>query len=728
MNSVMHYSKHLSLLFTIILCSTTLLFPTALLAETITDSLCTTPPYQPKPDLRKSDDQQIHIQSDTVSLTENKTSLFSGNVEIIQSNQQLNADQVEYQQDKNYLRAEGHVEVYTPLLKMTGSKGEFYIDKNQGVIHDSEYVTTQRGRGAATEINIQSEDVVVLHNARYTTCDPGKTDWQLSADEIKLDNSKHQGYAEDMVLKFKGVPFLYFPYLRFPVSEERLSGFLFPSLGNSDQHGSELLLPYYWNIAPDLDATITPWFMSKRGVMLQNEIRYLNKKSSGQLELDYLDKDKEFNDKERTRAQWKHQGNPAAGWSTSVDVNYVADNQHFIDFSTDLENSSTTHLNRQGSIAYNAKDWYFNGNLQSYQTLSGTAPYRRLPQLKLATRDFADDEQFNFQFESELVRFDHPDNKVIGDRMDLTATISYPIRTAATHFIPKLRLRHTQYQLEQTTAGQEENPDRNIPIFSIDSGVVFERDTQFFGSASTQTLEPQLYYLYIPYRDQSALPVFDTSLYGFNINNTFVEDRFIGADRVGDANQLTAALATRFYHNDSGAEVFAARIGQVFYYADREVSLPSGSIETRPKSNIIAEIIARPTSYWYLGTDAEWDIEKDETANSNVRLSYAPGSDLHIQGIYRFEREILKTAELGFRWRLNPRWQLTARRIDDLLAERTQEEQIALRYDSCCWGLTLQLEDRYLTDLLQRDKAISLQLELKGLSSVGQRRAITGFE
>lgn len=728
MNNVTRYSQNLSLLVKVTLFSASLALPVISNAENTPPSLCSSSPYQPQPGSEQTRGEAIQIESDKVSLTENNTSLFSGNVDISKGNQKLTADKVEYQQDKNYLRAEGHIELFTPYFKMNGSTAEFNVKNDQGTIQDAEYATTQRGRGGAKQINIQSENVVVLTDARYTTCDPDKIDWQMSADEIKLDNSKRQGYAKDVVLEFKGVPFFYFPYMRFPVGEERLSGFLFPSFGNSDQHGSELLAPYYWNIAPDLDATITPWVMSKRGIMLQNEVRYLNQKSAGQLDLDYLDKDKEFNDEERKHARWQHNGSPAAGWSTSVDYNYVSDEQYFIDFSSDLDNASTSQLNRSGSIAYNAKDWYFKGNLQSYQTLSGVTPYRRLPQLTLASRDFEDDGQFNFQVESELVRFDHPDDKVMGNRFDLSASVSYPVRTAATHFIPRLRLRHTQYQLEQTAIGADDSPARSLPIFSIDSGVVFERNTLFSGNAYTQTLEPQLYYLYIPYRDQSSLPVFDTSRYDFNINNPFVEDRFIGNDRVGDANQLTAALATRFYHDESGAEVFSARIGQVFYYADREVTLPGGNIETRSKSNIIAELVARPTSHWYLGTDMEWDIEADEIYQGNARLGYEAGTDLQLLGTYRFERDLLKTAELGFRWRFNPRWQLTARRIDDLLAERTQEEQLALRYDSCCWGLTLQVENRFLTDQLERDKGIYLQLELKGLSSIGRRRAINGLE
>jgi LPS-assembly protein len=728
MLNVTHYSRYSAQLFITGMCCLALWLPSQARAEQQVESLCTTPPYQARPGLGATDDERINIEADKVTLTEDNTSLFSGNVDIRQRDQIINADTVEFKQNENFLRAEGDVNVFTRQLKLSGSKAEFNTQTRQGEIHDAEYATTQRGRGGASSIKLLSEDVLLMTRARYTTCDPDKIDWQMSAKEIKLDNSTRQGYADNVVLQFKGVPFFYFPYLRFPVGEERLSGFLFPSFGSSDQHGSELLLPYYWNIAPDLDATITPWLMSKRGILLRNEVRYLNQNSHGQLELDYLDKDKEFDEQERIRARWTHRGKPASGWSTAVDMNYVEDNQHLVDFSTDLENTSTTHLNRRGSVTYNASSWSFSGRLQSYQTLTGATPYRRLPQLKLASRDVEIDQQFNFYLDSELVRFDHPDEKIIGNRLDLTARVSYPLRSAATHFIPRLHLRHTQYQLEQTPVGQEQDPDRNIPIFSIDSGVVFERDTHFAGQAYTQTLEPQLFYLYVPYRDQSSLPVFDTSSYGFSINNPFVEDRFIGADRVGDANQLTAALATRFYHNDSGAEVFSARIGQVFYFADREVTLPGRSIETAPKSNIVAEIIARPTSHWYLGTDLEWDIEQDEMANGNARLSYEPGQNLHIQGTYRFEREVLKTAELGFRWRMTPKWQLIARRVDDLLAERVQEEQLALRYDSCCWGLTLQLEDRFRSELLERDQAIYLQLELKGLSSIGDRRAISGFE
>lgn len=704
-----------------------LVYPAHSQASDVENSLCTAPVYQPLTVSPEQKDNQTHIQADHVTLSKQNTSVFSGNVDIRRNDLFINAGRVEFQQDNNHLKATGSVEFRTPTIKVNASDAEFYIDNDQGIINNAQYETTQRSRGTADSIKLESENLVILTNSRYTTCDPDKTDWQLSADEIKLDNENHQGYADDVVLRFKGVPLFYLPYMRFPIGEERLSGFLFPNIGSSDSHGSELLVPYYWNIKPDMDATITPWIMSKRGTMFLSEWRYLNENSAGQLELDYLGDDKEFND-DRQRARWLHRGNPSEGWSTYVDYNYVADDQHVSDFSDELEDISTTHLNRRGYIRYNSPGWSFTGNLQSYQTLSGSEPYRRLPQLTLATTELEQERKFNFNFNSELVRFEHPDEMVVGNRLDLNASVSYPVRTAATHFIPRLSLRHTQYQLEQTSAGSEDNPQRNLPIFSIDSGIVFERNTQLFGNSLIQTLEPQLYYLYVPFKDQSDLPVFDTSLYDFNINNPFVEDRFIGVDRIGDANQLTAAIATRFINQKTGNELFSARIGQVFYFKDREVTLPGGEVETNSKSNIIAEIIARPTASWYLGADMEWDIETDETANANARLAYQPGDKLHIQGTYRFARDDLKTAELGFRWRLNPRWQITARKLDDLLLEQSLESQLALRYDSCCWGLTLQWDDRNLPNFSEREKSVRLQLELKGLSSIGNRRKITGFE
>lgn len=714
-------------LFTTLILVATSCFPLWSVANDEKSELCHSPVYQPRQLSPEQKDNQTHIQADHVSLSRDNVSVFSGNVDIRRNDQFITADRVEFQQNKNFLQAQGHVQFSTPQIKIEASKAEFSIDDNQSILENITFTTTQRALGGADSIKVTSEKLAVMTNARYTTCDPDKIDWLLSADEIKFDNEKHQGYADDVVLRFKGVPFFYLPYLRFPIGEERLSGFLFPNLGHSEQHGSELLMPYYWNIKPDMDATITPWVMSKRGTMLLSEWRYLNKNSVGQLELDYLGDDKEYND-DRQRARWIHKGQSSSGWSTSLDYNYVGDINHVEDFSDKLEDISLTHLNRQGTVNYNSPNWQFTANVQSYQTLSGEEPYRRLPQLSVATRDFEHNRKFNFHLQSELVRFDHPDDKVIGNRFDFNAAISYPVRTAATHFIPRLNLRHTQYQLDQTTAGEEQNPQRNLPMFSIDTGIVFERETQMFATPLVQTLEPQLYYLYVPFKDQSELPVFDTSIYDFNVNNVFVDDRFIGVDRIADANQLTAAIASRFFHARTGAEVFSARIGQVFYYADREVTLPGGSIETHSKSNIIAEIIARPNAHWYLGTDMEWDIEEDNTASANARLAYQPGDDLHIQGIYRFDRDDLKTAELGFRWRINPRWQVTARQLDDLLLEQSLETQLAVRYDSCCWGLTLQWDDRNLPDQEEREKSVLLQLELKGLSSIGNRRTITGFE
>ena len=689
-----------------------ILFPTHAFATE--EGLCK---LQPASIINKetfSTDGKTHLQSDTAEINEKNISRFKGNVVIQQKNKRIETELAEYEKTTEEVNATGNVRLIAPAIQIKSESAKFNLKSDQATLHKAEYQSlTSRAHGQATKIEVKSSNITELSDATYTTCDPGATDWLLSASTLTLDNNSHQGHASHVVIRFKDIPFFYFPYLRFPIGEDRLSGFLFPYFGYSAQHGDEIKIPYYWNIHPQLDATITPHYMSKRGTLLHTEFRYLTENNTGSLTAEYLNNDKKFNGN-RERLHWQHQSAPTSGWKTKAEYNFVADNNHLIDFGDDLNSTSITYLKRTGNITYNNPNWLLNITAEDHQILSGANPYKRLPQITLNSRYPVKQNAFNYSLQTEAVRFDHEDNKVIGERIHLKPVISYPLRSVAGFFEPKLSLQYTSYNLQQTTGKTQLS--RTVPTFSLNSGLFFDRDSHIFNNDYIHSLEPQLSYVYVPYEDQSALPVFDTSAYTFNVNQPFTEYRFNGIDRIGDDNRLTAALATRFINQVNGKEVFMARIGQIYYFADRKVQLPGASIDTSLSSHIITDVKFQPGN-WNLSSQVEWNSEFNEKIISSNQLGYHY-KKFNLNLAHRYTLNSLETRETKINWEINSRWQLNVENLYDIRNDHIVENLLGINYESCCWGLRLSSKERYISSS-QTDRGIYLELILKGLGGFG---------
>ena len=666
------------------------------------------------PDSAFSADGKTHLAADQVIVNEKNTSTFTGNVIIQQSNKRIESDQAEYEKQNEKINVKGNVRFTAEEIQINSESANFDLQSEQATLQKSAFQSlSSRARGSAEQIEIKNKSLIELNDATYTTCDPGNNGWLLSASNMTLNNENRQGAARHVVIRFKDVPFFYFPYLRFPLGEERLSGFLFPSFGHSNEHGNELKIPYYWNIHPQLDATLTPWYMSKRGTMLDAEFRYLSEKNNGILEVAYLDKDKLVNSS-RERIHWTHDSVQKPGWQFSADYNYVADNKHLTDFSDDLTSTSTTHLIRTGNLAYYQQNWLFSIKAEDYQVLSGSTPYKRLPQISLNSQYPEKNHALNYTIQSEVVRFDHTDNVVIGDRLHIKPSFTYPMRSTSGFIVPKLSLQYTSYNLKQTSG--EQKLTRTIPTLSLDSGLFFERDSQFFQQNYIQTLEPQLFYVYVPYQKQSALPLFDTSSYAFNLNQSFADYRFNGVDRIGDDNRLTAALATRFLKQNNGQEIFMARLGQVYYFSDRKVQITPAVTDDASRSNLIAELKTQPGKM-SLSTQIEWNPQQKHNELSSTQLGYH-GQKFNIDFAHRFQRNTLETREMNMNWELSSRWKIHASHLYDLKANHTVENLFGINYESCCWGLRLSTKERYLNSN-ETDRGVYLELVLKGLGGFG---------
>jgi LPS-assembly protein len=684
---------------------------------------------QPKPIPRETEDERVYISSDSATVDSESVTVFEGSVKAKQANRILEADIVRYDRISEDVDATGNIAFSTDEIRITGDAIHLNLEREQGTVDNAQYFTSSvNGRGIADKITLISKTEVELDQASFTTCPPEGEAWALRADTINLNNQTRQGTADNVLLEIAHMPVLYLPYIRFPIGDERMSGFLYPGFGTSNRHGTEVSLPYYWNIAPNMDATINPNYMSKRGVLLETEFRYLTENNQGVFEFTYLPDDKVFGD-DRDLIAWNHQGTPAAGWSTAVDYKRVSDTEYLDDFAPSLGTASVTHLNRTGRLDYNHEYFLFSSLVQNYQNISGTEPYQRLPQITLNSRFTNQDNQLNYDINSELVYFEHKDDsKITGQRLKLVPYLSYPFQTEAGFFVPKVSVHHLQYNLEDLASPtDDDSPSVTVPVTSIDMGIFLERDTEIAGKKLLHTLEPRLFYLYAPEKSQDNFPVFDTALTTFSQSLLFSENRFSGNDRIADANQLTTALTTRFYQQDNGAELFNATLGQIIYFQDRTVTLPGGQVQTSDRSSYLGSVYFAPNPRLKINGDIQWDPETRHTEFANSRISYQADQGKVINYDYRFTRNSIRSQGISFAWRINPRWQMIGGHQYDMQNDRRLENFLGFRYDSCCWAIRLighEKFDRLEGTELLYDDAIYLELELKGLSSLGARKEI----
>ncbi|RKZ34677.1 MAG: LPS-assembly protein LptD, partial [Gammaproteobacteria bacterium] len=467
----------------------------------------------------------VHLSADDADLREEGVSTLRGNVHVRSGTQQLQSDVARYDKDNERLEAEGNVRYWDQGLFVTGSRGQLALDSDEASAEDTSFMLLDlHGHGTAERVEISGSELIRATGATYSTCNPGDDAWLLSAESIKLDKVADVGTARNVTVKFKNVPIFYSPYLTFPLSDKRKTGFLTPSFRTGGEVGLEVRAPYYWNISPNQDATLVARGMTNRGAMMEGEYRYLTRRGGGEIGVEYLAHDTKRGD-DRGALSLRHRGSFAPGWNTDIAVDYVSDKEYFEELGTQLTISSIRFLDRRADLTYSGNRWWAQGRMQSYQTVDNTIlaadkPYERLPQVRFGTAFPKRNRRLHFGLGGEVVNFQR-DSSVTGTRVDLEPSVSFPIRTPGTFIIPQASLRHTQYSLDNTAAGVSDDPSRTLPILSVDSGMFFDREMRIGGNAYTQTLEPRAYYLLVPYDDQRTLPVFDTGEYSFNFAQLF---------------------------------------------------------------------------------------------------------------------------------------------------------------------------------------------------------------
>ncbi|MBL1320708.1 MAG: LPS assembly protein LptD [Methylophaga sp.] len=704
------------------------------------------------PYVENYDESEVDVKADDAQLVENGTSVFTGDVIVIRGGQELQADRATYNQISGDITAQGNIQIRDSEIILNAQQAEWALSNDEGKLVDADYrLRESHARGSAKTVYRQGIEKTILKNATYTTCNVGDNAWLLEASKVNLDHVNDVGVARNVKIRLAGVPVFYTPYLSFPLSDERKSGFLTPSFGNSDENGIDIQTPYYWNISPDKDATFTPRLMSERGLMIDTEFRYLYDRHKGKIDAGFLLNDQLKNDgdilnpyykEDRKHFSLQHVGYFSSRWNTNIDYNYVSDDNYLEDFGSNLSLASTTHLNRQFSVGYTEDNWSFTGRLQGYQTLTDVdKPYQRLPQLLF--RAYFPDQAMGLTYgiKAEYVDFDHADN-VAGQRIDIEPSISLPWSSAAAFITPRIALRHTRYDLtDNVTTGIDKTPTRTAPVVSLDSGLFFERAMSLGQGSYIQTLEPRAFYLYVPERVQKDIPVFDSSLRTFNMGQLFAYDRFSGSDRLGDANQLSIALTSRIINQQTGHESFRVSLGQIQYFHDRDVTIDNTAKESDSSSDMIAEIAASLAKEWTVRGEMQWDPRESRSNMSSVRLQYRGDSGGLLNFSHRYRRdnvtnlEGLEQVDISTRLPINKQWSIIGRWYRSLKESQTLETLVGIEYDSCCWATRLVVRD-YVNNALDDDRnlAIFFQIELKGLGNFGQKtdslleKSILGYD
>lgn len=752
------------------------------------------------------------------------TSILEKQVTVTRLGQQITANKAYLYRDPetgkiSAIDMMGNVHLYEPNTLIVGKKVHYNFDTHAKSLSDIYYrtailtgkaaldqisntetknrknnVTSLSAWGKAQALSSTLPNIYELFNSSFSTCPPIHPAWEVKASHIVLNKNTGRGYAKHARILLKDMPILYLPYISFSIDRQRKTGFLWPTIGESSgtrQWGPYFLAPFYWNIAPNYDFTFTPGILTKRGVQLNHNFRYLSEKSRGNLDFNIIPNDRLFNDLKKKALENPLSVNPASqpqnitdaeinrllnasstrsgffwrddtrfndNWSTHVDINYASDDYYLRNFGNNLNEITQNQLLQEADLFYKGPNWNFLGRLQSYQTLHPVdeSPvlnqYRRFPQL-LLSGDYPN-QKYGFEYfvNTEVTHFDilrNPGSTTtypIGNRMHLQPGISLPIYRPEFFMTPRFQLALTDYNLQQVNAmNAPRSKHRSIPIFDFASGLNFTRDIGLFGIGFRQTLEPQIYYTYIPYRNQSSIPLFDTTVNTLTYDQIFNYNRFSGIDRIGDANQLGWGVTTRLIEPLSGLEKVRLGLGQIIYFSNRRVTLcndnntctdnpfnPSNHWRVSPLSGLFNYAI---NPVWNYSANVIWNTTTKQLDNTTINFHYQPDDKRIINLGYSFVRngDILsgivvdssanniKITDFSFAWPITQDVSVVGRWSQDWSSNHFQNLLYGLQYDTCCWAVRL-VGGRAFTNLAnnrpQYNNELYIQFALKGLGNI----------
>lgn len=626
---------------------------------------------------------------------------------------------------------------------VTGPSMRYNLNTDEGEVESPRFWLGNGGTGTGSKAVMTNRNEMTITDVTYTGCPCPEPAWWVTASEVDLNYEENEGVSYNSVLFFKGVPLLASPYLTFPIRKERKSGFLLPTFAITSQSGYDFTLPYYINIAPNYDATVQVRPMSKRGVQLGGEFRYLGESYTGTLAGTYLNKDLELN-RDRWLYSTQHSQSLGRGFYGGWNISAVSDPDYFKDFSIlGVNQATTTYLPRTGFVGWGSRYWNARVEYSTFQTLGDVTPqYNKVPALTLNGSRY-DLGGFDLTMENSAIWFNREFDEFgrqlgpNGQRYVSYSSISYPLVRPGYFITPKVGLHMTRYETTWPTSqyGQSAN-SRALPIMSLDAGMTFERDASFFGHNSIQTLEPRIYYLNVPYVDQSQFPVYDTTLSDFSFSQAFQENIYTGGwDRISNANQLTVALGTRFLHDTTGVERASFAIGQRFYFEDQKVTLPGEVPRTDVESEYLISGAVALTDTLSASLDLQYNPYDDRWDRSQIVARFNPKRAAAITASYRYQRQPTglyqpqgqEQVSLSFQWPLTSKLYSVGRVDYSLLNEpeldvfpRVTQALAGFEYrGDCCWAARVVYQ-RYAIDPNAVNNAIFFQLELSGLGRLGQ--------
>ncbi len=704
----------------------------------------------------------VRASADHVTLHKNGRVTLEGHVVLHQGKREIRANHLDYDRRTGALDTRGGIEYTDPEIKVTGKGGSY--SPMRGALFDSAHFSLRRrsARGTAHRMRLTPAGMVELQGVSFTTCAQVPPSWVLRASSISLDTRTHVGYGHNARIDLHGVPILYLPWVSFPLGNVRKSGFLFPTFGNTSRGGLQLSAPYYWNIAPNADLTLVPTEFQHRGVAIGGEFRFLTAHQHTDLKWDYLPNDASYlGGHSRGRILLHTVMSLPRGLRLTLDGENVSDSAYFEDFSTGPEGTSTAFLDRRATLSYRTVHWNVRGMAQQFQTIDSTLPfnerpYARVPDITVdADYGWGPGDLVRYGFKSELVDFQRSDHStaVSGWRLDAMPRVSLNFDGPGYFIRPAIAWRATQYELRHTAPGRPDAPSRTLPIASLDTGLTLERTAGKDGR-NLITIEPRVMYLYVPYRKQSNLPIFDTGLPDLQPIELFRTNRYVGADRVGDANQVSAAITTRLFGTATGRQYLSATVGEAFYFRTPRVTLPGEAVRTDRRSDIIAELSLTAFRHWSARAGVQWDPQGSRAQRAQVSLQYRPAPDRVINLDYRYERNTIEQASMGTvlcsgytgvaagstcgieqaeisaAWPIGRHWSVFARGIYSIQDHEALERFFGFEYRASCWSVRLGAR-RYVAvrPTVQpvggvartgaQDTGIYLQVELTGLASVG---------
>lgn len=720
--------------------------------------------------LRDTANTDVHAEH--VDSSNHSVYVLTGNVNMQRADQMLRADRVNYNDQTTDYDARGNVRYQDAGQLLAASHIKGNNASNRSVADDVRFqLLESRGNGTASHANLTDKQHSTYRQVTYSTCDVGHHLWEVRARQMTLDKSTGVGTAHSATMRFANVPFLYLPYFSFPIDDRRKSGFLAPSFGSSSHSGFMVSAPYYLNLAPNYDATLTPRLYSKRGAMLAGEFRYLLPRSNGQLNFEYLSRDHgddlvdsgiKTNGKQRYLLKLTDTTQLVPGWFFNTNVNRISDKNYLRDFSNDIYNTATTMLASNAYIYGSGNWWSASFGVDSYQNADAylsdqSMQYKRWPRatfnLNLPVAPWLE-----FGMDNEAVSF-RKDDVIEGKRADLYPYLEGDFQGAAWFVRPKVAYRYTAYELDanyqrygyggvlaagQTSPFDQRSPSRAVPITSLDTGLIFDRSTSLFGKSYTQTLEPRLYYLYVPYRNQDNLPLFDTQQMSFDYWQLFSPNQYSGADRQMNANNLTGAITTRLL-DENGVERFSASFGQIRYFTPQKVKLPGQPQTDWTGSDYVAEASVQLNDQWRASTSYQWNPNTRLTDLGALEFQRRISGDGVLNFSYRYRRtpgattSLLEQYDASAVYPISERWRLLARWTYSVKDQRTVEALAGVQYESCCVAISVVgrhyvNEYDYVSSNPVTNNAIMFELQFKGLGAFnGQaedflRRGILGYQ